>query len=157
MLIVIKTNSDNSDFIELVKLLDAELAERDGADHPFYAQFNKIDKIKYVVVAYENDKPVSCGAIKEYTPDTMEVKRMYTLPESRGKGIATKVLMELEKWAKELGYVKCILETGKKQPEAIALYKKNGYKLIPNYGQYAEVENSVCFDKEMKKINNANR
>ena len=151
MLIVIKTNSDNSDFIELVKLLDAELAERDGADHPFYAQFNKIDKIKYVVVAYENDKPVSCGAIKEYTPDTMEVKRMYTLPESRGKGIATKVLMELEKWAKELGYVKCILETGKKQPEAIALYKKNGYKLIPNYGQYAEVENSVCFEKEMKK------
>jgi len=57
----------------------------------------------------------------------------------------------------ELGYEKCILETGKKQPEAIALYKKNGYKLIPNYGQYAEVENSVCFEKEMKKNYNANR
>ena len=155
MLIVIRTNSDNTDFISLVKLLDAELTERDGEDHPFYAQYNKIDKIKYVIVAYENDKPVSCGAIKEYTPDTMEVKRMYTLPESRGKGIATKVLMELEKWAKELGYVKCILETGKKQPEAIALYKKNGYKLIPNYGQYAGVDNSVCFEKEMKKNYNA--
>ena len=147
---IIRTNSDNPDFISLVKLLDAELAERDGEDHPFYAQFNKIDKIKYVVVAYENDKPVSCGAIKEYSPDTMEVKRMYTLPESRGKGIATKVLIELEKWAKELGYEKCILETGKKQPEAIALYKKNGYKLIPNYGQYVGVDNSVCFEKEMK-------
>ena len=147
---IIRTNSDNPDFISLVKLLDAELAERDGADHPFYAQFNKIDKIKYVVVAYENDEPVSCGAIKEYSPDTMEVKRMYTLPESRGKGIATKVLIELEKWAKELGYEKCILETGKKQPEAIALYKKNGYETIPNYGQYANVENSVCFEKEMK-------
>ncbi len=133
MLNIIRTNSDNPDFISLVKLLDAELAERDGEDHPFYAQFNKIDKIKYAVVAYENDKPVSCGAIKEYSSDTMEVKRMYTLPEYRGKGIATKVLIELEKWAKELSFEKCILETGKKQPEAIALYKKNGYKLIPNF------------------------
>ena len=150
MLNIIRTNSDNLNFISLVNLLDAELAERDGEDHPFYAQFNKIDKIKYVVVAYENDKPVSCGAIKEYSPDTMEVKRMYTLTESRGKGIATKVLIELEKWAKELSYGKCILETGKKQPEAIALYKKNGYKLIPNYGQYVNAENSVCFEKEMK-------
>ena len=150
MINLTKTDSDNKDFISLVKLLDAELAERDGEDHPFYAQFNKIDKIKYVVVAYENDKPLSCGAIKEYSTETMEVKRMYTLPESRGKGIATKVLIELEKWAKELSFEKCILETGKKQPEAIALYKKNGYKLIPNYGQYAGVDNSVCFEKEMK-------
>jgi len=155
MIDIIRTNSDNPDFISLVKLLDAELAERDGEDHPFYAQYNKIDKIKYAVVAYENGKPVSCGAIKEYSPDTMEVKRMYTLPESRGKGIATKILIELEKWTKELGYEKCILETGKKQPEAIALYKKNGYKLIPNYGQYAGVDNSVCFEKEMKKNYNA--
>jgi putative acetyltransferase len=147
---IYRTSSDNPDFISLVKLLDAELAERDGEDHPFYAQFNKIDNIKYAVVAYENDKPISCGAIKEYSSDTMEVKRMYTLPECRGKGIATKVLIELERWAKELGYEKCILETGKKQPEAIALYKKNGYKLIPNFGQYAGVDNSVCFEKEMK-------
>ena len=150
MVSLTRTTSDNKDFISLVKLLDAELAERDGKDHPFYAQFNKIDDIKYTVVAYENEKPVSCGAIKEYNPNTMEIKRMYTLPEFRGKGIATKVLIELEKWVNELGYEKCILETGKKQPEAIALYKKNGYKLIPNFGQYAEVENSVCFEKEMK-------
>ena len=92
MIKIIRTDSDNKDFIELVKYLDADLAERDGDDHSFYAQFNKIDKIKYVVVAYENGKPMGCGAIKEYSPDTMEIKRMYTLPESRGKGIATKVL-----------------------------------------------------------------
>jgi len=150
MLNIFRTDSDNPDFISLVKLLDAELAERDGKEHSFYAQYNKIDKIKYAVVAYKDDKPVSCGAIKEYEPGIMEVKRMYTLVESRGKGIATKVLIELEKWASELGYEKCILETGKKQPEAIALYKKNGYKLIPNYGQYENVENSICFEKEMK-------
>jgi GNAT superfamily N-acetyltransferase len=149
MIKIVRTSSDNPDFKELVKLLDAELAERDGADHPFYAQYNKIDKIKFAVVAYENGKPVSCGAIKEYSNDTMEIKRMYTLPESRGRGIAAKVLSDLENWTKELSFERCILETGKKQPEAIALYKKNGYKLIPNYGQYAEVENSLCFKKEL--------
>ena len=146
---VIRTDSDNQDFIELVKLLDAELAVRDGKDHSFYAQFNKIDKIKYAVVAYEDNKPAGCGAIKEYDKDTMEVKRMYTLPESRGKGIAIGILTELERWAFELHYSKCILETGKRQPEAIALYKKNNYKQIPNYGQYANIENSVCFEKQI--------
>ncbi len=144
---ILRTNSDNADFIELVKHLDADLAQRDGDDHPFYAQYNKIAKIKYVVVAYEDNNPVSCGAVKEYVPNIMEVKRMYTTPESRGRGIASQVLTELETWAAELSFEKCILETGKKQPEAIRLYEKNGYKLIPNYGQYAEIENSVCFEK----------
>jgi GNAT superfamily N-acetyltransferase len=150
MIKLIRTNSGNRDFVELVKLLDADLAKRDGEEHSFYSQFNKIDKIKHAVVAYENDKPVSCGAIKEFASNIMEVKRMYTLPVSRGKGIATKVLTELEIWATELHYKKCILETGRKQPEAIELYKKNGYKIIPNYGQYAEVENSLCFEKKLK-------
>src|SRR5438552_1597878 len=142
---IIRTNSDNRDFIELVKNLDADLAERDGNDHSFYHQFNTIDKIKHAVIAYEDNKLVGCGAIKEFTPQVMEIKRMYTLPESRGKGIATKILSELEKWASELSYKKCILETGKRQPEAIELYKKNGYKNISNYGQYKEIENSICF------------
>ena len=149
MIKIIRASSDNQDFIELVKYLDAYLAEKDGDDHSFYAQFNKIDKIRHVVVAYDNDEPVACGAIKQHTSTTVEIKRMYTSPESRGKGIATKVLTELEVWATELCYKKCILETGKRQPEAIRLYKKNGYKLIPNYGQYAEVDNSVCFEKDL--------
>jgi len=150
MIQIIRTNSENKDFIELVKHLDIELAERDGEDHPYYAQFNKIDKIKFVVIAYKNEKPVGCGAIKQYEPRTMEIKRMYVLPENRGRGIANKILSELETWTTELSFKKCILETGKKQPEAIRLYKKNGYILIRNYGQYAQVENSVCFEKEMK-------
>jgi putative acetyltransferase len=149
MIRTIRTNSDHQDFIQLVKHLDADLAERDGKDHSFYAQFNKIDKIKYVVIAYDEDKPVGCGAIKEYAPGTMEIKRMYTLPESRGKGIASKVLSALEEWAIELEYEKCVLETGKKQPEAIRLYEKNDYSVIPNYGQYAGIENSVCFEKHL--------
>lgn len=147
---IIKCNSNNQDFINLVKLLDSDLALRDGEDHSFYAQFNKLDNIKYALVIYLNNQPIGCGAIKQFESDCMEVKRMYTLPEFRGQGLATKILIELENWAFELGYKKCVLETGKRQPEAIQLYKKNGYKTIPNYGQYTNVENSVCFEKDLK-------
>jgi len=146
---IVRTDSSDAHFIQLVNALDAELSQRDGRDHSFYAQYNKIDTIKHVVIAYEGEQPVSCGAIKEFSNDAMEVKRMYTRPESRGKGIALQILAELEKWAAELGYKKCVLETGKRQPEAIRLYEKSGYKIIPNYGQYAGVENSVCFEKEI--------
>jgi GNAT superfamily N-acetyltransferase len=149
MINLVRTNSENPDFTELVKLLDAELAERDGKDHSFYAQFNKVDKIKHVVLAYENGMAIGCGAIKEFTANAMEVKRMYVSPGNRGKRIATQILSELENWAGEMSFTKCVLETGKRQPEAIGLYKMNGYKLIPNWGQYAGVENSLCFEKEL--------
>ncbi len=147
MIQLLRTNSENIDFINLVKFLDSDLAKRDGEDHSFYAQFNKLNKIKHALVIYFNNKPVACGAIKQFESENMEVKRMYTLPENREQGIATKILLELEKWSKELGYKKCVLETGKKQPEAIKLYQKNGYKIISNYGQYSNIENSVCFEK----------
>jgi len=150
MISIKRTNSDDPDFKSLVRLLDAELAIADGEDHAFYSQFNKIDKIKYVVMGYKNGVPAGCGAIKELGINTMEVKRMFVSPDKRNKGFATRILTELEKWARELSCTKCILETGKRQPDAIGLYKKNGYKSIPNYGQYVGVENSVCFEKELK-------
>ena len=147
MLKIVRTNSSDKDFIALVKLLDADLQIRDGEDHPFFAQYNKLDNIKYAVVAYLDEIPVGCGAIKEYDEHTMEIKRMFVNPELRGKGIATKVLIELENWVRELNFSKCILETGKRQPEAIRLYQKNGYEIIPNFGQYKNVKSSVCFEK----------
>jgi len=149
-----RTDSENKDLLELVKALDADLAIRDGEDRVFYNQFNKLDLIKNVIIAYQKETPAGCGAIKEYSADTMEVKRMYTPPQFRSRGIASLVLAELEKCALELGYTKCILETGKRQPEAIALYKKNGYTIIPNYGQYIGIENSVCFLKDLINTNN---
>jgi len=144
-----RTSSNHPDFTALVKQLDAYLAEKDGSEHSFYAQYNKVDAIKHVILAYENQEPVGCGAIKEFSPNAMEVKRMYTAPSGRQKGVASQILSELEKWASELGYEKCVLETGKRQVEAIALYKKNGYKIISNYGQYIGIENSVCFEKSL--------
>lgn len=146
----IKTDSTNQDFRVLVTELDADLKIRDGADHGFYAQFNKIDAIKHVIVAYLDNKPVGCGAFKEYSSHAAEIKRMYVPITERGKGIASAILGELENWAKNTGYQSCILETGKKQPEAINLYKKSGYSIIKNYGQYENVENSICFEKRLE-------
>ncbi len=150
MIKLIRTDSGNKDFQLLVKDLDIDLKARYAEGQLFYDQFNKIDKIKYVVVVYDQDKPVGCGAIKEYAEKTMEVKRMYVTLENRGKRIASIVLHELEKWSIELGFEKCILETGKKQPEAIRLYEKNNYHLIPNYGQYEHADSSVCFGKKLR-------
>lgn len=142
-------NGTEEGFIQMVACLDADLAERDGQEHDFYAQFNGLDTIKHSIVVYEGSKPVACGAFKPFDSETVEVKRMYTLEECRGKGIASLVLAELEKWAAELNFNKTVLETGLKQPEAINLYQQKGYKKIENYGQYKGVENSVCFEKQI--------
>lgn len=149
MINLVRTNSSNEDYWKLVLELDKDLAARDGDDAPFFAQYNKSDDIKYVIVAYRDNVPVGSGAIKHYEDDVVEVKRMYVPPVYRGKGIAPVVLKELEQWATELNYKKAILETGKKMVEAIRVYEKNGYSLIPNYGQYAGVEESVCFEKAL--------
>jgi len=147
MITLKRTNSNDKNFQALVKELDLDLKNRDGEDHAFYAQFNKLIMIKHAVVAYEDGQPVGSGALKEHSPDVMEIKRMYVPLNKRGKGIASQILKELETWCKELNCKKCILETGKKQPEAIRLYEKSGYRIIPNFGQYGNVENSVCFEK----------
>jgi putative acetyltransferase len=144
---ILKTNSQNPDFVNLVKQLDAYLTVTDGEEHAFYDQFNKIVDINHVLVFYENQRPIACGAIKHFDANTWEIKRMFTIKQARGKGNASKILTELENWAKEIGAERLILETGSRQIEAIALYHKNQYRVIDNYGQYIDVENSVCFEK----------
>ncbi len=149
MLSIFRTNSASPEFVELVALLDADLAVRDGEDHAFFAQFNKIDSIGHVVVAYENDVAIGCGAFKMFEESIVEIKRMYVRPEFRGKGVAGSVLGELEKWARDEGFTAAVLETGFKQPEAVRLYEKSGYERIPNYGQYEGIDGSVCFRKSL--------
>ncbi len=144
-----KTDSTNLDFQSLVKLLDEDLAIRDGDDHDFYHQFNGIDTLKHCLLLFKNEKAVACGAIKFYDDNTAEVKRMFVLESERGQGFASQLLKELETWAKDLGFENLILETGVNQPEAIALYKKCSYEIIENYGQYQGVETSLCFIKSI--------
>lgn len=147
MISTIRTDSENKDFRALVKQLDAFLAVTDGDDHDFYNQYNKLDLIKYVVLIYLDNEPLACGAIKQYDETTMEIKRMFTSEKARGKGLASKILLELEIWTKELSFNRCILETGIRQVAAIHLYKKNKYSIIENYGQYSGLKESICFEK----------
>ena len=147
MISFLRTHSENPDFKKLVVELDAILKILDGEDHVFYADLNQTAVLNEVLIAFENNAPVGCGAFRTYSENTVEIKRMYVPELYRNKGIASKILDELEAWAKELGNTKCILETGIMQVEAIGLYPKNGYEKIENYGNYKGVANSICFEK----------
>jgi len=144
-----RTTSDDADFRALVALLDQELAVHNGDQNDFFVQFNQIDKIKHALMALDNGRPVGIGAIREFSEDTTEVKRMYVVPELRCKGIAAEVLKGLEIWAAELGYRYTVLETATYLPAAVKLYERSGYERIPNYGQYVGVETSVCMRKDL--------
>jgi len=148
MIKILRTNSKNADFNKLVQLLNSDLAKRDGENHPL-AQFNSIATIKCVVLAYYKQKPIGCGAMSAYDAQVMEIKRMYVVPEARGKRIGKQILSELENWAKESGSSRCILFTGSNQPEANNLYNKNGYKKIKQYGKLIEITDSLCFSKDL--------
>jgi GNAT superfamily N-acetyltransferase len=149
-----KTTSENEDYQQLIVLLDADLKIKDGDDHAFFASHNKSDDIKHILVYYRDNQAVGCGAYKQYSDITVEIKRMFVRPEARGKGIAAQILHELEQWAAANGYSECILETGKKMTEALGLYHKKGYVITPNYGQYIGMEHSsVCMAKRLCKIN----
>ena len=150
-----RTNSDDTDFCQLVTELDEYLSDVDGDEHAYFAQFNGLDKIANVVVVYDGEEPVGCGAFKRYSNETAEIKRMFVRTGHRGKRIGVIVLEELERWAGEVGFTACILETGHRQQAAVRLYQNSGYKVIPNYDQYADVESSVCMKKNITAEENA--
>ncbi len=146
---ITRTDSDDPDFRDLVKLLDSEMTGRYGELQKWYNQFNIIEFNKTVIVAYTGDLPVGCGCFRVFDDVSAEIKRMFVKPEYRGTGIAEKILLELEKWASELGFSVTVLETAIKQPEAIRFYTRLGYKRIENYGQYAGNQNSICMSKKL--------
>ncbi|TRZ41416.1 GNAT family N-acetyltransferase [Robertkochia solimangrovi] len=147
MIEIKRSTNEDPEFLALVSMLNADLAIRDGEEHSFYDQFNGTQQLDQVVMVYFLGEPVSCGALKAFDDEFAEVKRMFTHPDYRGKGLAAQVLTALEEWAIESGYKGCVLETGKRQPEAIRLYQKCGYEVIPNFEPYTNMENSVCFKK----------
>lgn len=101
----------------------------------------------YIVLAHSGTNVIGCGAFRPLDQQTVEIKRMFVRPEFRGRGIARQILGALERHARERGYVDAKLETGTRQPEAIALYITCGYEPIERYGAYAEYARSVCFRK----------
>ncbi len=145
---IIRTNSQNQEFKRLVQSLNLDLARRDGKTHPL-SQFNDISNLNYVVLALKNDKAIGCGAISKYNFNSMEIKRMYVSPETRGQRVGEKILSELEDWSKELGYSRCILFMGSKQPEAGKLYRRNNYNSIEKYGILKDIPDSICLSKDL--------
>ena len=101
------------------------------------------------VVAYAGGEPVGCGALRPFAADVAEVKRMYTVPAWRGRGVAAAILTALERHARTFGYPTVRLETGDRQPGAIRLYERSGYRHIPPFGPYVAWADSVCFEKPM--------
>ena len=149
MLKIIRTNSDNPDFHLLTQQLDVTLCEIYGTKQEDYIEYNRITNLNTVVLAYLDDKPVGCGCFKKMNEDSIEIKRMYVIPENRKMGVASRILYEIEIWAIELDYTYAALETGKKQQNAIDLYQNLGYTITSNYGQYEKMENSVCMMKSL--------
>ena len=145
----IRTTSDNPDFQNLTGELDDELCRIYNTKKEDYEEYNRITGLPTVVLVYENGVAVACGCFKQFDTQRIELKRMFVKPEYRGKGIASVMVAELEKWARELGYPTAILETGKSQPEAIALYRKLGYEDIPHFGEFPEESRSVCLGKNL--------
>lgn len=148
-LVIRRTTSDDKDFQMLVGQLNRYLNVQYGRLQDYYSQFNKIDNIPNVVLAYADGMPAGCGCFKKFDDISAEVKRMFVTDEQRGKGIGIAILQELEKWAAELGNSAMVLEHGNRQPEADRLYEKLGYAVIPNYGQYIGMETSICRMKEL--------
>lgn len=145
------TDGYSKDFIELCHGLDDFLNELVGGEEnrSEYIQYNKLDDIHDVVIAYDNDIPAGCASFKKYDDDHAEVKRVFVKKEYRGQGISNDLMKMLEERAREKGFKYLILESGEPLVAAMALYRKIGYKVIPNYGQYINMKESVCMEKKL--------
>ncbi len=153
MIKLIRTTGNNPDYVELTRQLDKELHGIYGELQCKYDVFNMIYDIDTVLIAYDDNKAIGCGCFKRFDDKTAEIKRMFVQLEFRNRKIAGLILQELESWSIEKGYSKFILETGSNQPQAVALYKRGGYRIIENFGQYEGDSNSICMFKGVQEIN----
>lgn len=146
---IVKTTSENKDFIALVGALDKSLWDAYPELKSNYWGNNIIELNPNVVIVYVNDVAVACACFKKYNKETIEIKRMFVSVEEREKGLAQKMLRELESWAKELEFSFAVLETLYKQKAAIKMYQKVGYVITDNYVPYVGLENSICMRKHI--------
>lgn len=147
-----RTNSESENFKHLTRKLDKELKSMYGNSQDEFDQFNIIENIETVVIAYQNDVPAGCGCFKKMDDTTAELKRMYVDDRYRGLGVGSFILHELETWAAEKKYTSIVLETGTIQSDAIRLYTKKGYSVIPNFDPYIGNVLSICFKKDLTEL-----
>ncbi|SKC17771.1 GNAT family N-acetyltransferase [Dyadobacter psychrophilus] len=146
---MIRTNSENPDFKRLTDLLDDELCFLYNTKKADYEEYNRITNLPTVILAFANNVAIGCGCFKVYDEKTIELKRMFVDPAWRGKGTASAMVKELENWARELGFLEAVLETGNRQPEAIAMYHKLGYSNSEKHDQNQEIGHSVFMRKRL--------
>jgi len=145
------TYGENPDFAMLCSKLDDALNDIVGKkfQRSQYEQYNQRDSIHDVIVVYQKGKPVACGAFKMFDEDHAELKRIFVDPSNQNMGLGAELVRRLEAKAKINGYRWCILETGKPLEAACHVYQKAGYKIIPNYGQYADMVDSICMERKI--------
>ena len=148
-----RTNGNDKDFIENCRLLDMDLDRRVGKKikRDKYKKYNQLDEIQEAIVVYEDNKAVGGGAIRRYDDENIELKRVFVHTEYQGRGIGSKLVSLLIEWAMELGYQRMILETGELLAESCAVYKKLGFEVIPNYGPYVDMPESLCMAKDFRQ------
>jgi putative acetyltransferase len=114
-----------------------------------------LDITAFFVAYDDSDQPVGCGALRELPGNEAEVKRMFVASSHRGTGVSSAILLELERFGRERGWSRLILETGDRQPDAIRFYAREGFTRIPNFGYYADSQHSICFEKPLFAIDPA--
>jgi GNAT superfamily N-acetyltransferase len=143
---------DHGDARALIAALDAELAAtypEEGATHFRLDPAEVAHGRGAFLIARDAGRPVGCGALRLLGDGVAELKRMYTVPAARGRGVAARLLAELERVAAGLGAREIRLETGARQAAALALYRRAGYRPIPAYGEYVGSPLSVCMGKRL--------
>ncbi len=147
----VTTDGENSDFAMLCVKLDEALDELVGNsfDRTKYTPFNGKESIHTVIVAYKAGRAVACGGYKMFDEEHAELKRIYIDPACRGMGLGAELVRRLEAKARIDGYRWCVLETGEPLAAACHLYQKMGYKVIPNYGPYVDMEDSICMQRKI--------
>jgi len=145
------TDECNKDFILLCHLLDAFLNELVGGEEhrSEYIQYNTLNDIHDIIVAYDGNIPVGCASFKHYEDGIAEVKRVFVKNTHRGQGVSKHLMTQLEEKAKEKGYSKFVLECGEPLETAMSLYRSIGFRTIPNYGPYINMQESVCMEKAL--------
>jgi len=148
---IVEVSSNHADLAILIKKLDEYLLQKYPTEEIFGVGFSepKVNDITFIV-AYLNEVPVGCGAIREIDKESTELKRFFVEQDFRNRGIAHEILMELENRAKTLGYRFIKLEAGEPQAEALSFYRKNGYYQIDRFGEYVACESSICYEKKLK-------
>lgn len=142
-----RESADSADLRTLAAELDAELLERYGADQAQFTPHNALASLDAVVIARTDASLVGCGAFRRHDAESVEVKRMFVRRTHRGSGAAAGVLAELERWARELGFTRCVLETGVRQPDALRFYAKMGYTRVDAFPPYVGNTLSVCLGR----------